>query len=975
MRKPIVSRVLCALGAVLLASTVITLFFGDGRLVAGKLVLGVIGLAAGFGLAEKGGLKRFFSGRALHYGGLTALSVLSLLVVLGILNWIAYKRPVSFDLTRDRIFTLQDDTVKTLKGLKSDVKALAVYRMDEEGYAPAEGLLKRYAAVSPHFTYEMVDPYRSPEMAKTYGVVSGGPRILLVSGEQKAPASAPDEQGVTNALVKVTRVGTRKVYFTQGHGEPDPTGQQPRAYGQMTKALEGEGYDVAPLSLLEKPEVPSDASVVVVAGARSGFLEAEVKALEAFAAKGGHLGVFLEPEVDPGLDRLLAAYGVQADEDVVVESLAGGANPGLARLAHRPALLLARHLARPHGQRAHLSHLAVARGAHPGRGDTDPPRPDRPRCLGRDRREGRLRAGGGPARPGREGGALAGGHGGREALERRGQPLRALPAGGGRGRRLLLQQVPAARGEPRLRHERHGMARRAGGPHHHPPQEPRGLHRPHDRRGVDDAQVLLGRRAPGGVARPRAGGVDGEEVPLEGAHPMKARTRSLASALAFLLVAVAAVALAFFGIAKKDEARAARKGAEEKLYTFAPARVKSLEVKSKGDDTRIVRAGEKWRLTAPVEAEAERAAVNALVEAVAGLRRKAAIAAKPDAAALARYGLSNPRARVTLTLEDGKSESLALGDENPFDGSAFVSTSGGAVDLVSGDIKWSLEKSAFDLREKRLLPFEEDLLLRIEVHAPRLSYALAREGGHYRLVSPVTEAADEATVSSVLSAIRGLRATSFLHPPEGDLALGLDTPRFTVTLASTGVAPRTLRIGAPPPKASPGEQPDTKGGTTLYARLEGSTEVATLPSGAASGLDLDLFALRDKKVLHFDRDKVAALRFTVNGTSFEATSDPGRVRVSQALAALASLEAKAFEDDGAKAVAAYGLDRPGTEVLLRGPDGGKLDRLALAERDGKVYARADSSPRIAQVDPSLLKALPHSADDLKDGSPTPTAVK
>jgi len=319
MRKPIVSRVVGALGLVLLLSTAITLFFGDSRLVAAKLVLGLAGLAVSFALAETGGLKRFFTGRALHYGGLTALSLVGLLVVLGMANWVAYRRPVSWDLTRDRLFTLQDDTLKTLKGLKGDVKAIAVYRMDEEGYASAESLLKRYAERSPHFTYEMVDPYKNPELAKTYGVVSGGPRILLVSGDQRAPASAPDEQGVTNALVKVTRSGNRKVYFSQGHGEPDPTGDQPRAYGQMVKTLEGEGYQVAPLSLLEKPEVPADASVVLVAGARTGFLTAEVKALETFAAQGGHLGIFLEPEVDPGLDPLLAQYGVQADDDVVVD--------------------------------------------------------------------------------------------------------------------------------------------------------------------------------------------------------------------------------------------------------------------------------------------------------------------------------------------------------------------------------------------------------------------------------------------------------------------------------------------------------------------------------------------------------------------------------------------------------------------------------------------------------------------------------
>ena len=319
MRSHLFARVAGGLGLVVLLSTVVTLFFGNAQFVVAKLALGLAGIAAGFAFGEAGGIKRFFSGRALHFGVMTAVSALAVVALLGAASWAAYKRPRSWDLTRDRIFTLQEDTIRTLRGLRSDVKAIAVYRLDEDGYAQAEGLLKRYAALSPRFTFEMVDPYRNPEKARSFGIVAGGPRILLVCGDQKAPASAPDEQGVTNALVKVTRAGSRKVYFTMGHGEPDPASQDARGYGKFSKALAGEGYDVERLSLLDKADVPADASVVLVAGARKALLRAEVGALERFASRGGHLGVFLEPDVDVGLDDLLKQHGIQADDDVVVD--------------------------------------------------------------------------------------------------------------------------------------------------------------------------------------------------------------------------------------------------------------------------------------------------------------------------------------------------------------------------------------------------------------------------------------------------------------------------------------------------------------------------------------------------------------------------------------------------------------------------------------------------------------------------------
>jgi ABC-type uncharacterized transport system involved in gliding motility auxiliary subunit len=79
--------------------------------------------------------------------------------------------------------------------------------------------------------------------------------------------------------------------------------------------------------------VPADAAAVLVVGARRPFLDPEVAALGAFAARGGHLGIFLEPEVEAGLDPLLTALGVEAGNDMVVDpsplSRLAGATPAM----------------------------------------------------------------------------------------------------------------------------------------------------------------------------------------------------------------------------------------------------------------------------------------------------------------------------------------------------------------------------------------------------------------------------------------------------------------------------------------------------------------------------------------------------------------------------------------------------------------------------------------------------------------------
>ncbi|HZZ85572.1 MAG TPA: Gldg family protein [Anaeromyxobacteraceae bacterium] len=321
MTKNLWSRLFLVLGLVLLLSTFVTFLFGNTQFVLAKALLGLAGIAAGFALSEPGGARRFFTGRAAHFGLFTGVSALCVLAVLVTANWVAWQRPKSWDLTRNQLFTLSADTVRTVKGLREEVSVAAFYRQDEPEYPAAQDVLRRYADLSPRFGYKLVDPYRSPELVKQFGITDSGPRIVLTvkGGKGEARARQPTEQELTNALVKLTHGEDKKLYFVQGHGEPDPRDEGQKGYGVAIRSLEGEGLLVAPLVLLEKAVVPADAAAVIVAGARKPLLAPEVKALEEYAARGGHLGIFLEPGVDAGLGKLLASFGVEADEDIVLD--------------------------------------------------------------------------------------------------------------------------------------------------------------------------------------------------------------------------------------------------------------------------------------------------------------------------------------------------------------------------------------------------------------------------------------------------------------------------------------------------------------------------------------------------------------------------------------------------------------------------------------------------------------------------------
>ncbi|HEX9290614.1 MAG TPA: DUF4340 domain-containing protein [Anaeromyxobacteraceae bacterium] len=255
---------------------------------------------------------------------------------------------------------------------------------------------------------------------------------------------------------------------------------------------------------------------------------------------------------------------------------------------------------------------------------------------------------------------------------------------------------------------------------------------------------------------------------------MRSKRRTLLSTLLLAALAAGAVAFAWFGVEKRDEAAERKKVADEKLYAFSPAKVKTVTVEAKGATTRLARARtgdvDGWRVEAPVQADAERAAVDALVDKVAELRRKAAVSAVPDDAALARYGLARPRAKVALALEDGRVETLALGDENPFDGTVFVRTTGGAVELVPGDVRWSVERGTFDLRDKTVLRFDREQVATLRFRMGATTFEATRDGTPTRL-------------PGVLWTLSSLRATAFADESGRSIAAhGLDHPAREVAL-------------------------------------------------------------------------------------------------------------------------------------------------------------------------------------------------
>lgn len=341
-------RIFGAVGVVTLISTPLTYLLTAefGPLVWGKLLVGSV-LVGVYLFTNADFFSRVAGTRSTGLLAISSLTVLLVAGFVGVLNYLSFKNPKEWDLTKEGIYTLSEQTKGLLGRLKTDVKVFAFYNNIEPQYSEIEETLKRYHKHGTKLSFEMVDPQSRPDLVEKYKITEWGPRIVLTSGDQDARAKDGSEQELTNAIIKVAEQTAKTVYFLTGHGEGDIAQEsESTGYKAIADAVIAEGYQTKPLSLLQAAaaapgaeikleqakdekkaagagdvlQVPSDAGVVVVAGPRSKLFEPEVAALEKYLNQGGRMIVLLEPDIETGLEGLLKQWKVELQKDLIVDT-------------------------------------------------------------------------------------------------------------------------------------------------------------------------------------------------------------------------------------------------------------------------------------------------------------------------------------------------------------------------------------------------------------------------------------------------------------------------------------------------------------------------------------------------------------------------------------------------------------------------------------------------------------------------------
>jgi hypothetical protein len=278
-------------------------------------------------------------------------------------------------------------------------------------------------------------------------------------------------------------------------------------------------------------------------------------------------------------------------------------------------------------------------------------------------------------------------------------------------------------------------------------------------------------------------------------------------------------------------------------------------------------AAAEWRLTRPLRARADAAAVDRLLDSLAAVEKTRTL----DDVRPAAVGLDKPRGVVRLETREGPIV-LKVGAQVPTGGELIAAVSGVKGAYVVSDGLWNefLHKPG-DWRDHHMLTTDRDAIQRIALAAgpaaaggpgtagPRV--VLARRGDRFWIESPYADRADRDKVDKLLADLTGLTAERFADPPaqaSPPAPAGSRAPSASASPASPAPGASTATQPSPSPAAG------------------ASTAVQPSPSPAApSDRDLELGLTPPRAVLEVTlAGQARPLRVELGASHAEAAAPP-----------------------------------------------------------------------------------------------------
>jgi ABC-type uncharacterized transport system involved in gliding motility auxiliary subunit len=262
--------------------------------------------------------------RQTKYAAYVTMYILVVLCIVTVANVLANRYNKSYDSTANKRYSLSDQTAKIVKGVAQPISI--TYYDKTTAFQTGKDLLDRYATLSPKVHLDYVDPDKNPQAARAAGVTKYGTAVVQI-GAKKEDAKNMTEEDVTGAIIRDLKSDSRNVCFVTGSGERQIDDADRPGLSHLKDLMTKDDYTAKSINLLEKPEMPADCTVLVVAGPKNDYQQPAVDAIKKFVEDGGRAMFLLDPPLKIGkptadndaLGAVLDSWGVTVEKDLLLD--------------------------------------------------------------------------------------------------------------------------------------------------------------------------------------------------------------------------------------------------------------------------------------------------------------------------------------------------------------------------------------------------------------------------------------------------------------------------------------------------------------------------------------------------------------------------------------------------------------------------------------------------------------------------------
>lgn len=271
--------------------------------------------------------------------GIYSISITAIVfVIIIVINLVVGQLNLKYDFTKDKLYSLSEQTYEILKNLDKEVDIYALYETGYEDLAIKQ-ILNNYSSKSSNISIEFIDLNLNPEFAMEYSISEQELEMgtIIVKSYNRYKIIFPDEMAtygfdyntnmtymeslnvescISGAISYVSSEEIYKIYSITGHSESYLS-------DKLINQLNYENYEIEILDL-SSGEIPEDTSLILINYPQEDFSEYEIEIINNYLNNNGRafVNIGVTSSDMTRFNSLMANYGIKCNLAMTIEGAA-----------------------------------------------------------------------------------------------------------------------------------------------------------------------------------------------------------------------------------------------------------------------------------------------------------------------------------------------------------------------------------------------------------------------------------------------------------------------------------------------------------------------------------------------------------------------------------------------------------------------------------------------------------------------------